>query len=303
MAGLARRTPGAGSDVSLPLREAQWIVADDAPRSRNLPVRMALAERRPEAVLTLGSLSLLWGTIHTSSPDLGFFGTFFGLGGLLLALAFRLARVEDTRLREYAAARAEFEGDHGQLVSLLIRQGDAPTGADVGVLWFEDAHLYFSGRRTSFGLVPDQARGGGRLRDRVPGIRNPVEIALRRDTALGPMTLSIDPLLPAKQSVDLERASLKSALDAWSRDQSDDPGQLPPAAPGPGVVSDRRLLRDALTTTFLGAAAVGLVGAYATPHYAAVEFLLGVWVFVGIVPSSNLRWRALRDRRRMRSLR
>ena len=289
--------------MSLPLREAEWVVADDAPRRKGLPTRAALRERRPEIVLVLGSAALIGLGSLTTDPGLAFFVTFFGLGGLLLALAFRLARVEDARFRGYAAVRAEFEGGHGQLVSLLIRQGDAPTGADVGVLWFEDAHLYFSGRRTSFGLVPGQARGGGRLRDRVPGVRNAVELPLRRDTALGAMTLSIDPLLPGKANVVGERATLLAALDAWARDRSDDPGQLPPAAPGPGVVSDRRLLRDALATTLLGAAAVGLVGLYAAPRYAVLAFLVGLWAFVGVVPSSNLRWRALRDRRRLRRLR
>lgn len=286
-----------------PFRESQWIVVDEPPRRRGLPSQTSLRERRPEAVLTLGAAGLIWLGLHTMDSGIAFFGNFFGLGGLLLALAFRLARIEDTRLRDYDAARQMFEGDHGQLVSIIVRQGDAPTGTDVGMLWFEDAHLYFSGRHTSFGLVPGQARGGGRLRDRVRGIRHPVEIALRRDTALGGMTLSIDPLVPTKASAAAAQADLKAALDAWSRDRSDEPGQLPPAAPGPGIVSDRRLLQEASVTTLIGAGIVGLVGLYAAPHYAAVGFLLGLWIFVGVVPSSNLRWRALRDRRRLRSLR
>ena len=290
--------------MSLPLREAQWTVADEPPRRRNLPTRADLRDRQPETLLATGSLGLLWATlIHATSPDLGFFGTFFGLGGLLLALAFRLARVEEVRLREYATARAEFEGGHGQLVSMLIRQGDAPTGADVGVLWIEDAHLYFAGRRTSFGLVPEQVRGGGRLRDRVAGIRNPVEIALRRDTALGPMTLSLDPLMPSRGSAETERVLLKSSLDAWARERSEDLGQLPPAAPGPGVVSDRALLRSALGTTLLGASVLGLIQFSIFPAYGPLGFLVGLWIFIAVVPSSNLRWRALRDRRRVRSLR
>ena len=280
-------------------REARWLSAGEAERIR------ALANRSEGlgwtgTVLPLSSLSLVAYAVHIGDPVVRAFCGVVGITGALLAFVLLFARRDDRQKDGYNALRMEFPSDCGMLVSLIVRQGDAPTGEDVGLLWFEEGRLYFSGRRTSFGLVSGQARTVSGVREGVRGIRNAVDLTLRRDTAAGTMALSFEPVLPPHEGRDVHRTALRAELAGWLGVVSGGEGQFPPTILGPGVVAQGRLLRDALAATLPIPVLLSILFHYTYPPLALTAFGLALFVIVGAVPASNLRWRAWRDRRRLR---
>lgn len=274
-------------------REARWLV--ERPR---FPLARLPRECSIEIVVAVSTLLAVFGAV-APAPVVRTFLAFFGLAGLCMAWVLELARREDREMVRYKEVRGEFEGDYGALVSLLIRQGDAPTGEDVGALWFEDGRLYFAGRRTSFGLVPGQARSVGPVRERIRGLRNEVELILRRDTAAGPMVLSFAPLLPPHESRFVHRKALRTDLTSWIDGWAEGSGQFPPAARGPGVMGDRRLLLETLAIVLPLPVALALFVETVRPAFAGFGSAFGLFVMFAIVPAGNLRLRALRDRRRL----
>lgn len=274
-------------------REARWLQGE--PRSMG----RKRWETRIPALLPGVSLVLLALGLAAHDAVLRAFLGVFGAGGVILPLVWAQSLRVERRAYDHAAARTEFEGDYGRLVSLIVRQGDAPTGEDVGLLWFEEGRLYFSGQRTSFGLVPSQARSVSAIREGVPGVRNAVDLVLRRDTVAGAMALSFEPLLPPHESSYVHRTSLRTDLAEWTGVVASGVGQFPPTTIGPGVVGDRRLLLDALATTLPLSFLLSTIFHYAYPPLALPAFFLALTVTIGALPASNLRWRAWRDRRRL----
>ena len=280
-------------------REANWIL-----EKRSMPDLIERTRKHPilrqRHALAFGLISV---GIVLSLPlilDLGLLILAIVAAGVLFWIgvgSWFAKRLKD-RQREFEALSGEFNSVSGHFVSVIIRQGDAPTGWDQGVLWFEDGHLYFAGRRTSFGLVPGQARALAPPHPILAGVRNAVELALRRDTAAGGMALSFEPLLPPHESVPVHRQALRSDLDQWLGEWAEGPGQLPPTTFGPDIVSEGRLLAEALLAT---ASLPMIVYLLTLPyHWGTIVALNVLILIVAAFPGSNLRWRALRDRRRLR---
>lgn len=234
-----------------------------------------------------------------------FFGiAIISLGAIPLARHWErqqeLARKPDAELKE------GFGIGRGRFVSLIVRQGDAPTGEDRGMLWFEDGRLYFSGHRTSFGLVPAQVSSFATLEAGVPGVLNEVNLVLRRDTPAGPMSISFGLFLSPQTNPAPRLAKLKYDIDDWKshdakwRDVApEEPGQWPPSVAGPGVISDARLLAGALTVSVVLPCLVGgLLWRVSSGGIATIAFCVALLV-AAFSPAGSLRWRALRDRRRL----
>lgn len=250
------------------------------------------------------------------SPLRTVFAAIIALTFLSFPLAFWLQRAEKRRASRLVAELGEFPVGVGRFVLLKISQGDATTGEDLGLLWFEDDRLYFVGRRTSFGLVPSQIYGRARTRT---GFGDKwVEVGLLRETVAGPMRVMFQQILPEglpdveseyslgpsgrwpHQLEFVRRAALITDLDVWASGVTEGEGQYPPTALGPDVIGERRLLIEALLLTVPPAAVLSLVASLLNPTWTGTAFLLGVFLLAGMVPAGNLRWRALRDRRRLR---
>ena len=274
------------------VREAVWTLRTEEDRARSPLTRSDRWGPLALALLILGTVvASLWAT----SAGVQALVAMIGLGATLIGISYRSARRADEWRNSYKALQDDFERVSGHFVTLVVRQGDAPTGLDEGVLWFEEGRLYFVGRRTSFGLVPGQARALAPPRPTLRGFRNSVELVLRRDTPAGAMALSFEPLLPPYESVPVHRAALRTDLDHWLGGWSEGAGQFPPTPLGPGVPSVRRLFTNALIATV----PVPLFVLLATLPYAwgpTVAFLALI-AAVTALPASNLRWRALRDLR------
>ena len=312
------------------VREASWT-GIETPRilARRLDERLRSMPGVPSARLLQANGLLALGAFVGSLCVHDFYSKIFLLFfSILLAsasVAGGFARAQGTSEAAEEDVRTEFGEDGGWVVSLSIRQGDAVTGVDSGLLWFEDGKLYFAGRYTSFGLLPGQVVGKPCFRDRPFGTRNTIEFDLDRVSTAGRTRLSLRLLLPPRQ-VDREedggrafgamfpwernehvdfahRCALKAELDAWAVQKREGRGQYPPATLGPGIVSERRLFLEASSITLAGAAIVTLFGNLISSADARSLTLFGAYLFVAVVPASNLRWRALRDRRRLRRAR
>ena len=279
------------------VREAKWI--EDKPARARTGLATILSRQRNAVTFAVMAVANLLVT-----PYLGMFGgmgfTFFLTPAfLVLAIYAWSQELPAERERHYDALREEFMGVRGTLVQMIVRQGDAPTGEDEGVLWFEEGRLYFAGRRTSFGLVPGQSTGECHRRTRVKGIHNGVEIPLRVRTVAGTMTLSFDPILPGGGDA-AEGRRLQTELARWTKGRAEGEGQYPARALAPNVVSEGRILLGALVATVPIPLAVALwLGSFVGRGWPLTIFVVGLYVFAGMVPGSNLRWRALRDRRRL----
>ncbi len=204
------------------------------------------------------------------------------------------ARLPDVELRE------GFGRGAGRFVELIIRQGNAPTGEDRGMLWFEDGKMYFSGHRTSFGLVPSQVGSYPTQEEPVPRVRQRVNLVLKRATAAGPMSISFGLPLVSEAQTQARHLELRTDIEKWMKMEGAGGGQWPPSSPGPLVVSDRRLLTE---TAGWGLALPILLAALVSPITGPFFALLGAvvvscvfWFTLG----NDVRWRALRDRKRLR---
>ena len=278
------------------VREATWI--EDKPARARTGLATILSRQRNAVTFAVMAVANLLVT-----PYLGMFGwmgfTFFVTPAfLVLALYAWSQELPAERERRYDVLREEFMGVQGTLVQMIVRQGDAPTGEDEGVLWFEEGRLYFAGRRTSFGLVPGQARSLAPPHGRLAGFRNGVDVILRRDTNAGAVSLSFKPLLPSHESVPVHRDALRRDLDQWLGGWTEGSGQFPPSELGPATIDEQRLLAQALLATIpVPLLLYLLTSSYAWGPFLAINSLI---LIVAGFPASNLRWRALRDRRRLR---
>lgn len=203
------------------------------------------------------------------------------------------------------ALRDEFGVGPVWTVDLMVRQGEAPTGRDQGLLWVEDERIVFSGLRTSFSLAPSQAAGPVHHLPQMSGLRHRLNLTLARETDAGPLSLSFWPLASGLQRSENDAADLRFALNtvAGRRDHAlETTGQWPPTARGPGAPTSRDLLLRAMATPFVGAI-LGLVGfGMLLPNAAAatVVFLVfAVGLNLACFGESRPRWQAYRDARRL----
>lgn len=190
------------------------------------------------------------------------------------------------------ARRGELGRNVGWLVDVLILQGDAPTGADRGMLWIDDGRLCFSGDRTSFALSPDQVAGRCRTTTPIVGLRHEVRLPLCHPT----LTLSIG----------LERTSIaefRRQIHLWTTSASPSEGQLPPTSLGPGAASPGRLLLGAVFSTVYWVAVLSMVfvSSQIEGSYDLLPFILAFAVLGAFLRCwyPVTRWRAWRDRRRL----
>ncbi len=295
------------------MREAEWTVSEDAEIARDLREGFVLSKeffrRAKLQTLAVGVGLAIFGVAIAGTAMSPTFGAlafvfltiaFLSLGSI--PLAHHWEKRQEARHETEPEMRAAL-GHDGHLVSLIVRQGDAPTGEDRGVLWYENGRLYFAGRRTSFGLVPDQARGFATLEEPATGVRHRLNLVLHRESATGPMSLSFAPFVPSLSNPDVAVGALRMDLDRWKNGRAYGEGQWPPATLGPCVVSERKLLARALATSLLGPIfPAGILLIVAAPLVSLVAFALGTIVF-SLAPGNALVWRAWWARRRLRRLR
>lgn len=298
------------------VREAEWLVKEEAERAtarREGTVLSVEFFRRAKVPTTVAiamagllAAALIPCLVNYHYGDeaavlLAIAG--FSLG--LIPLAHRWERVQ-AKAGEADAEMRDALGRDGRFVSLIVRQGDAPTGQDRGMLWFEDGRLFFSGRRTSFGLVPSQAQGWVRMEGPVPGVRNEVNLVLTRESLAGPMVLSFGPPISQGARPGFAAHGLKTDIDRWQDGKygrAEGPGQWPPATVGPCVVTERRLLARVLARALL----LPLFPAYYVLHILmmATPLMTGIGSIAGslalfLSPTARLLGQAWRDRRRLR---
>lgn len=252
----------------------QWLSA--------LPAALVIAT---SFIGALGCLTALF-----NGPSILLFMATSGLFALSIGLFRKVRRHEDALQRATQepdlVQRQEFGGVDGWLVDLIVLQGSAPTGVDRGMMWFEGDRLFFSGRRTSFGLSPDQVIGRDRWTLSIPGLRNKLYVPLAQCSKAGRLALSIG-------TGDSEVFDLRAAIHRWSSLEPRGGGQLPPMQVGPGVPSRRRLLVGAIASSAYWIAVVWLL--IGSSSLAAAALLAGfayafALVLNGLLPFE--RWRA-----------
>lgn len=292
------------------MNDAEWSVDETAELARNRREGFVLSKEffrraKVQTALVVAAAGIMGSAIYHVSTAYRFGDE----GFVLLAVAalslgaIPLARHWEKRQEarhEVEPEMREALGHDGRLVALIVRQGDAPTGEDHGMLWFENGRLYFAGRRTSFGLVPGQTRGFATIDDTAPGVRHRLNLGLKRESSAGPMSISLAPYVSSLANPDAALGALKADLDRWKHGPSAGVGQWPPVELGPCVVSERRLLARAVGTALMGgtlpAAFMLLVSARTVAVFA---FVLGMLVFT-FAPRQALVWRAWWARRRLR---
>ena len=305
--------------MSEPVREADWLVREETERAAARregtvlsPEFFRQAKLATLVAIAMGGLlaaAVIPCLVNYRYGDEG--GVLLAIAGLslgLIPLAYRWERIQA------AAGEADEEtrdalGHDGRFVSLIVRQGDAPTGEDRGMVWFEDGRLFFSGRRTSFGLVPSQTQGFVKFEGRLTGVRNEVNLVLTLESPAGPMVLSFGSPTAHSAAPGFAPRGLKADIDRW-RDKTyargEGSGQWPPTSVGPCVVTERRLMvrvfKRALLPPLLPAYYVLHVLMMASPFVAGVGYVAGVLAIL-LSPTGLLLERAWRDRRRLRRAR
>ena len=291
------------------MSEAEWTVGEAAEIARDRREGFVLSpaffgRAKVQTAMVVAGLAVLGVAVvplaHYHYGDEGF--AFVAIAILSLGsipLARHWERRQEARHETEPEMRAAL-GHDGRLVSMIVRQGDAPTGEDWGMLWFEEGRLYFSGRRTSFGLVPEQARGFATVDDSARDVRHRLNLPLALDSAVGPVSLSLAPFAATLSNPEVAVGALRADLDRWKHERAWGEGQWPPLTLGPCVATERRLFGRALGNTvsipLLPAFVLLLVGA---PIVALAALLLGMPVCAFAGPNA-LVWRAWWARRRLR---
>lgn len=145
--------------------------------------------------------------------------------------------------------RDEFGVGPSWTVDLMIRQGEAPTGRDQGLMWVEGGRVLFSGKRTSFALAPEQAAGPIRHEIAVRDLRFRLNLDLKAETESGTLSLSFWPLADGIRIAETDANAMRYAFNSilTSTRWTESPlvtGQWPPLDIGPGALSPRQALRS-----------------------------------------------------------
>ena len=226
---------------------------------------------------------------------LGLVSAVLGLYGFI-----RFVADKEAERRRVLALRQEFSGVGGWLVEMTVFQGEAVSGTDVGVVWFEKERLFFTGARTSFGLgVEDTARrvlGSGAVIDSGIGIVLP----LREWTPVGAVAIGLRFIAHEPEiSPVVGETSFRHTLGNWMARSAPTRGQLPPLTPGPDLPAFAWLGRRAWLATLVWPA-VGVLALLVglTSVEPAIAFLAMSLGFAFWAPARSPRraWRAVRDR-------
>lgn len=287
---------------------ARWTPSPLAEREAAEAARTAArAERRTILAVAGLALSCPLGIALTQISALGVFGWLAPIGLIAAAVA-ALDRTVDRRRetqgdlwRQDAATIDELGAREGWLVELIVHAGDAPLGADRGMLWIEDGRLYFAGRRTSFGLTPDQTLFCEIVRP-VPGLRHPIRLPLRATTPAGPAAISLRVVRPAKWQLRTHDDEIVRTLDRWRSPSGVTGGQFPPldldaSAPSLGRIGFGIAAGVAYWTALCAVVAGFLLGDL--PFMTLALGLAGVYYSEARMVSLRVAWRALGDRRKL----
>jgi len=218
----------------------------------------------------------------------------FGAGGLI-------ARHRDDEWREFSeeilAMSDEFGVGPSWTVDVMIRQGEAPTGRDQGLMWVEGGRVLFSGRCTSFAISPDQAASPIRHEYAVRGLRLRLNLELKAETEAGKVTLSFWPLADGFRRAEEDAASMRYAFNSIlvGPGRPSTIGQWPPLEVGPGALTPSQALRSLRTRTFLWAVGVVIFSIptlIAFPALGVGEFVL----LIGLAFALNKNDFAMRNR-------
>ena len=155
-------------------------------------------------------------------------------------------------------------------VELNILDGECIFGSDVGILWFEDSRLYFTGQRTSFALARDDVSDRGAFFRRRPklirGFHHEQNLLLEDKGMFGKRVVSLHYGPRCRDFAPLALTDFNAALDEflWLRRRKGN-GQLPPSDLGPGALTVERIWWSvALETMHRGIfSALLFVGSYA----------------------------------------
>ncbi len=282
-------------------REGVWTGHNETPCLPGPDWRRAAREG---AVLS-GAAALVAGAASWVGLALPAGTIVLGMGALGLMGRHRDDRRRAERERTWDL-REEFGVGPVWPVELMVRQGEAPTGCDRGLMWVEGDRILYAGLRTSFALAPAQTGGPVVHGPRLAGIRHRLNLPLARETPVGPLSLSFWPLSEGLLGAQEDAANLRVALNtvAGRRDHVLEAlGQWPPLAIGPDAPTPRDLLLGALArvvgwTLFALVPAVAL-GAH--PLFALAAFVVVAGLANWAAAYENApRWRAYRDRRRLR---
>ncbi len=284
------------------MKEADWTPSPHAERETDSLRRRSRLEGRL-SVWIAGVTSVTAVASGCMVADLVGRGKFIDAGNAAVVflisagLTFWLAARDNDLLVRVAAPdrakREEFGSGSGWIVDLMVLQGDAPTGADRGMLWIEGGRLLFSGDRTSFALSADQVAASCRSVLAISGLRHPMRVPLQHRTPAGQLALSLQ--------TGENSAEVRWAIDGWAASGSTD-GQFPPLRIGPGVAPTSRLLLGAVLASAFCVAAATFVGASFLVGMGEGLFSVFLMMFLGgilrLLPLAT-RWRAWRDRRRL----
>lgn len=263
-------------------RPGVWTLRDDHRRN--------LRRLRPINAYRLGrETGFLLGLTFAAWLLAGRFGA--GLPVALLVLLFgacglfsrhRDAEVAEAN-EEVLALRDEFGAGPAWTVDLIIRQGEAPTGRDQGLMWVEGGRILFSGKRTSFAISPAQADGPVRHEPAVRGLRLRLNLDLAAQTEVGPVSLSFWPIAEGVQRREEDASSMRYAFNTviegtrWQPAKAVE-GQWPPFDIGPEALEPTQARREVF-----GRIGLWTVGAilFSVPLTATYP-LLGLIEFGGI---------------------
>lgn len=256
------------------------------------------------AALGLCPLSCLGTCLPLNAgPQALFFGPLALLSVVLLVVVVvRHSKENNAESADLLALRDEFSGVGGWLVEMSVYQGEALSGRDIGVVWFQEERLYFTGARTSFGLGTNDLRGttpnGNVKLDGISNLLLPLDASGSMGAAIGLKFVG-----PEREfNPAMAEGSYRNALRGWLASGAKTSGQLPPFSLGPELPTTRSLRIRAVFATaawpFLGLLALVAAG---WGGAALASFLvLGLAI---VVQSSVWRprqcWRALRDRQRL----
>ncbi len=223
-----------------------------------------------------------------------------------------MGRHSDDRRRQGKAPVQELREEFGVgsvwKVDLMIRQGEAPTGCDEGLMWVEGGRIVFSGLRTSFALVPAQAAGMVRHDPELRGQRLRLNLPLAKETPAGPLSLSFWPIAEGFRRAENDASDLRFALNRVLDHGGSSPpeltGQWPPLGIGPGAPAPGALLARALLSPIgwtVVAAAIGSLVLTVSPWAGCLTFAVAAIGANWAVRIENVpRWRAWHDGRRAR---
>ncbi len=246
-------------------------------------------------------------TVAAIAAPFGYAWVAFGISFLCGAGGLMARHRDDDRrelCKEVLLMRDDFGAGPSWTVDLIVRQGEAPTGRDQGLMWVEGGRVLFSGKRTSFAISPDQIASPIRHEMAVRDLRLRLNLDLKAATSAGAVSLSFWPIADSFRRAEEDASAMRYAFNtilANGRWTVAPPiaGQWPPLELGPGALSPSKALhsiRIRVALWFVGAALFCAPVAMAFPLLGLLEFVfLGGMVVVLNKNDFTIRNRAYRS--------